>query len=113
MSARVHRLPEAAPDGPLRCGSPLREGDRVRVTAPIVAPSGRLIRRGGYEVLRVYPRGGVAVRWRPDCSRLGGRFDEPGALARHPTAALLYGGEYTAYRDDQAETVRDHPLQND
>ena len=89
-------------------------GDRVHVPEPVTLPSGRRLRRGAYEVLQTLPGRRVIVLYRPDCSRLPRRFQEPGSPAREPALAVLDPGQFTAYADgDGPATLPDHPLQTD
>ena len=94
--------------------SPVAAGDRVHVPEPVTLPSGRRLRRGAYEVLQALPGRRVIVLYRPDCSRLPRRFQEPGSPAREPALAVLEPGQFTAYADgDGPATLPDHPLQTD
>lgn len=117
-------VPTAAPP------CPVVAGDRLDVPEPIGQPSGRVLRTGGYEALRVETtppehahlgRYRVIVLARLDCSRLPKRFHAPtpeerrdGAevpLAAQAAEVALYPGDFTLFRGGEIATLPDHPLQ--
>ena len=85
---------------------PVQAGDVVLVEAALTMPSGRILRRGRYTVLRLEGRR-LVVAYRPDCKALGSGFKpkqgEPVPLCAEPALAYLDAGQYTAHAGDRAD----------